>query len=158
MGKRGPKSSSSVQNRIITGKDNPNEYLRPDRDLPKAAKAVWARTVHAMAPGFYTELDRGLLRVYSRLYVTYERALAMVDQEGEVIRVDGKPVSNPWFITMMKSAEFLTRLAVKIKACKSAVETHKAAAKASQVGRPEAKSARAGLMYGEAEAEEARLN
>jgi phage terminase small subunit len=135
-------------------------FLKPDRDLSPAAKRIWNQTVKAMSPGFYAEMDRNLLRMYSRLYVNYEEAQAAVDREGVVIEQDGRTVENPWYKAMLKAAEALARLAVKIKACKSAVETHNAAAQAARIGNPKPpKSARAGLMYGEGdEAPAAGLN
>ena len=144
MGKRGPKASGSRTSRIEAA-----GYLKPDRDLSPAAKKSWNQTVKAMSAGFYTAMDRSLLRIYSRLYVDFEQAQAAVEREGVVIQNQlGYWIENPWYRAMLKAAEALARLAVKLKACKSAVETHNAAAQAARIGKPGAASPRAHLMFG----------
>jgi len=143
MGVRGPKAGGTRVARMAAA-----GYLKPDADLSAAAKKIWDRTVKAMAPGFYCEMDRGLLRIYSRLFVDFERAQNVVEHEG-LVKQDqlGDWKENPWHRTALKLAESLSRLAVKLKACKSAVETHNATAQAARIGKPKARSARAGLMF-----------
>ena len=155
MGKRGPKVAGTK-----VKQPEPAGYLEADHDLSKEAKAVWNQTVRSMDPGFYSEMDRGLLRVYSRLYVSYDQAQTVVEREGVVKRTQlGDWIENPWYRAMLKAAEALARLAVKLKACKSATVTSWATGKASRVGKPETKSPRAGLMYGETDQAPAdRLN
>lgn len=145
MGLRGPKAARATVNQVKAVKAP--GYLQPDQDLSPAAKKIWNQTVKSMAPGFYSEMDRGLLRVYSRLYVSYDEAQAAVEREGVVIDVGLELKENPWFRTMLKAAEALARLAVKLKACKSAVETHNAAGQAARYGKPKYSSARAHLMF-----------
>ena len=143
MGKRGPRAATT---KPVRGEST--GYLKPDRDLSPAAKKVWDQVVKSMAPGFYSEIDRSLLRIYSHLSVNLEKAQAEVDKMGVVIKTGYEQIAeNPWFKASLKLSEALARLAVKLKISKSSSETHRATAKASRAGLPETSSFRKGLLY-----------
>ena len=154
MGKRGPKSANSRES-------PPNKaqsaYLSAaDRGLDHAERAEWNRIVRAKEPGFYLEDDADLLVQLCQAWSARNRLWKL---ENEAVAKKAGKASLLILTQWREQAKLVSMLARQLKIGASARETHRATARASQASRPEVRSARAGLMYGEgAEAPADRLN
>lgn len=154
MGKRGPKSANAAKKAVNQPK--PAYLSSIGRNLGPAERAEWDRRVKAKEPGFYREDDAGLL-VQLCQAVSDRNQLRRLKTEA----LEGKDVklAATFQAQWIKTAFLIAALSRQLKIGASARETHRATAKASRAGLPEARSPRAGLMYGEAEAAQAdRLN
>jgi len=153
MGKRGPQSPNKQR---ASRPHMPSAWLSSiGRGLGPAERAEWDRRVKAKAPGFYREDDAGLLiqlceAVADRDWLRREKTKA--------IKADDVKLALSFQGQWLKTAFLIAGLSRQLKIGASARETHRATAKASREGLPEARSARAGLMYSGGEDPSDRLN
>ena len=142
MGKRGPKAANS---RGSGRKQAQSAWLSPaGRGLGPAEQAEWNRRVKAKEPGFYREDDAGLLIQLCQA-VTDRDDLRR--QKAEALKVNDAKMALLCQTQWREQAKLVSMLSRQLKIGASARETHRATAKASRTGVPEARSVRAHLMF-----------
>lgn len=140
MGRRGPKAT--------TLKTAAGDFLSAaNRGLTVAERQEWNRIVRTKSPGFYREEDVQLLKKYCRtlsLSEFYDQALQAALEAGDAEQADRfskryeKSITQILALCRMLKIGPLTR------------ETQRRTEKAGRAGIPEKRSARLGLMYGDA--------
>lgn len=111
MGKRGPRAVKAKKYSTSLAGDFP----RPLPKMTTEASATWRRIMKSVPAGFIPPHRYGLLRAHCEATASYERAVAKMKTEGEVIETASGTVKvSPWATIAVQQAAVMTATATKL--------------------------------------------